>query len=460
MAWFSDRDRRRTEGDPTGSRYTRRDGWEPTRPVTGRFEEAPRRSDQDDDRYWNRGQDVNWGRDRDRDWDDDEHRMRGRDDRFRDEGRLIDERTYRARDFDDDSPRRVRQFDRGEDRFYRGQGYERTYDEREQPVDDGGYWGDDRERERGFRMPSGRDSERVREMRTRGLDYGDRGPQQQQTGQYRSYLDSDRFSDQDFGEQNRRYDDRGRYEDNREWDRQTSGQGFRSMGGQSWRASDRDFGPHVGRGPRGWQRSDERIQDEICEALWRHGTVDASDVNVTVENGEVTLDGFVRTRYEKRLAEDEAERIDGVRDVHNRLRVGTDDRQRGDRDRAGTRDQTYSPTEASTSVTTVASGQAPENARGMSAPRGLDIREGMDVFSSDGENLGNVKQARESDFLLDRSMSFDVFVPFDLVSNTVGNRVTLSVTKDELGDMDLQKPALDDWGTGAESSQTTGTATS
>jgi len=470
MPWFYDRDRDQTDGDPTGDRFTRRDGWEPNRRAVSRIEDQPSRADRDhdvDDRSRNRGREVNWGRERvqDQNWDTDRYQGRGRDDRYQDteryrgEGRVVNERTYRARDVDDDNPNRERQFNRGPDRYYRGQGYEHTYDEHEQPVDRGGYWGDEREQERNFRMPSGRDSERVRDMRTYGLDYGDRAPQRQRSGQYQSYLNGDRFSNQDLGEQYRRVDERGRTENDRDWDRQSRGEGFGSMGGQSWQASERDRGPHSGRGPRGWQRSDERIHDEVCEALWRNGNVDATHVDVTVENGEVNLDGFVRTRYEKRLAEDEAERIDGVRDVHNRLRIGTEDRTRGDRDQPGTRNQTYSPSEGARSVTTVASGTAPEHERGMSVSGRSDIREGMEVVSSDGDNLGTVKQARQSDFLLDRSMSFDVFVPFDLVASTDANRVTLSVTKDDLGSMNLQRPAMDDWGTGVESSQTTGTTT-
>jgi osmotically-inducible protein OsmY len=35
----------------------------------------------------------------------------------------------------------------------------------------------------------------------------------------------------------------------------------------------------------------------------------------------VTLSGTVETRYEKRLAEDIADAVSGVQDIHNRLRV-------------------------------------------------------------------------------------------------------------------------------------------
>lgn len=80
-------------------------------------------------------------------------------------------------------------------------------------------------------------------------------------------------------------------------------------------------GPHAGRGPRGYQRADERIREDVCDVLCAHGYIDASDIEVTVANGEVTLVGVVRERPEKRMAEDAAEQVSGVREVHNQLRV-------------------------------------------------------------------------------------------------------------------------------------------
>lgn len=80
-------------------------------------------------------------------------------------------------------------------------------------------------------------------------------------------------------------------------------------------------GPHAGRGPRGYQRSDERIREEINDRLTEHGEIDASDIEVSVAAGEVTLIGIVDSRQTKRMAEDVAESVAGVRDVHNNLRL-------------------------------------------------------------------------------------------------------------------------------------------
>lgn len=80
-------------------------------------------------------------------------------------------------------------------------------------------------------------------------------------------------------------------------------------------------GPFTGQGPEGYQRSDDRIMDDVCDRLTRHGQLDASDINVNVNNGEVTLTGNVDSRRAKRMAEDTAESVSGVKDVHNELKV-------------------------------------------------------------------------------------------------------------------------------------------
>ena len=80
-------------------------------------------------------------------------------------------------------------------------------------------------------------------------------------------------------------------------------------------------GPYVGRGPRGYRRSDERIREDVCERFTAHGELDPSDVEVNVRGGEVMLSGTVSTRAQKRLAEDIVDAIFGVTEVHNHLRV-------------------------------------------------------------------------------------------------------------------------------------------
>jgi hypothetical protein len=80
-------------------------------------------------------------------------------------------------------------------------------------------------------------------------------------------------------------------------------------------------GPYAGLGPRGYRRSDERLREDVCDRLTEHGEVDARDMEVEVSAGEVTLSGTAPTRAQKRLAEDIADAVVGVVEVHNRLRV-------------------------------------------------------------------------------------------------------------------------------------------
>lgn len=81
---------------------------------------------------------------------------------------------------------------------------------------------------------------------------------------------------------------------------------------------DRNFS---GRGPKGWTRSDEKIRDEICMCLEQHSRIDASEIEVDVKDGVVTLKGNIHDRPAKRLAEDLIENLPGVRDVQNQLTV-------------------------------------------------------------------------------------------------------------------------------------------
>jgi hypothetical protein len=86
-------------------------------------------------------------------------------------------------------------------------------------------------------------------------------------------------------------------------------------------SSARIVGRFYGRGPKGYRRSDERVREDVSEVLFRDPEIDATEVEVQVQNGEVTLTGKVEDRHQKRLAEDIAEQIPGVTDVHNQLKI-------------------------------------------------------------------------------------------------------------------------------------------
>jgi hypothetical protein len=78
---------------------------------------------------------------------------------------------------------------------------------------------------------------------------------------------------------------------------------------------------HRGRGPKGYKRSDSRIEEDVNDRLTDDPYLDASDVEVSVKDSEVTLSGTIPRREDKRRAEDLAELVSGVTHVQNNLRV-------------------------------------------------------------------------------------------------------------------------------------------
>jgi len=80
-----------------------------------------------------------------------------------------------------------------------------------------------------------------------------------------------------------------------------------------------------GKGPKNYKRSDDRIQEDVNDRLADDPHIDASDIEVAVSNGgEVILSGTVSSRMAKRHAEDLAERVSGVTNVENRIRIQND----------------------------------------------------------------------------------------------------------------------------------------
>ena len=122
------------------------------------------------------------------------------------------------------------------------------------------------------------------------------------------------------------------YQGSEDWD-ETGTQGRESRSDWQERGGQRDWqggrpsetrrqgGGFAGRGPKGYQRTDERIREDLSDTLMADDRIDASDIEVAVKDGEVTLTGTVDDRQSKRLAEDLAEQVMGVREVMNQIRV-------------------------------------------------------------------------------------------------------------------------------------------
>jgi hypothetical protein len=100
-------------------------------------------------------------------------------------------------------------------------------------------------------------------------------------------------------------------------------------------------GPYAGTGPKGYKRSSDGLKEQVCERLENDGRVNASEIEVEVDDCEVTLVGKVPSREQKRFAEDCAESVHGIKDVHNRLTIERNMETRFD-GRSGHRDSTPS----------------------------------------------------------------------------------------------------------------------
>lgn len=145
---------------------------------------------------------------------------------------------------------------------------------------------------------------------SRNADYGHRGDWGRQ-GSWGTYGNRPSYDRED--ERNvRSGPDRGRYE------RQYGGgvgSYYGGFGGFS------EEGRHAGRGPKNWQRSDERIKEDVNERLTDHPQIDATEIDIQVRNAEVTISGSVEDRRIKRMVEDLVEGVSGVKEVHNQLRA-------------------------------------------------------------------------------------------------------------------------------------------
>lgn len=173
---------------------------------------------------------------------------------------------------------------------------------------------EDRDRSRDFAGPGGYGPE------LEHSDYGFRN-----YGGFGDYGGVDRFSgdwrgeggrDLSDDEVRRMRGDEGRGEE--VWDRRHPGQPPTTVVvTEVWSVP----GPHAGRGPAGYRKPDDRIREDVCEILTRHGHLDATEIEVHVQDGAVELRGYVDERKDKYLAEDLVESLSGIGEVRSRIRV-------------------------------------------------------------------------------------------------------------------------------------------
>jgi osmotically-inducible protein OsmY len=142
---------------------------------------------------------------------------------------------------------------------------------------------------------------------------GDYGSRQQSQGSYGQYggqqYGQSQYGQGQFGSQY----GQGQFGDPR-------GPGQQGHQGSHWTQRGQRQPELIGKGPKGFTRSDERIQEEVNERL-AHGFLDASEIEVKVQNGNVTLTGTVASKESKRLVEDLLEDVGGAKDIDNRVKV-------------------------------------------------------------------------------------------------------------------------------------------
>lgn len=163
--------------------------------------------------------------------------------------------------------------------------------------------------DRNYGFDSGRND------RERRYEYGNEGFYGGYSGRRGNF---DRDHDRSSG---RYYTDRGRESNRRE--REDRGW-FEKAADEvaSWFGSDEQEG-FRGKGTKNYQRSDDRISEDVNDRLSDDYYLDASDIEVKVKDKEVTLSGTIRSKYDKRRAEDIADSVSGVEHVQNNLRVST-----------------------------------------------------------------------------------------------------------------------------------------
>jgi hypothetical protein len=91
-------------------------------------------------------------------------------------------------------------------------------------------------------------------------------------------------------------------------------------------------------GPSDYTRADERILDDIHERLTQSHHIDARNILVDVNQGNVTLTGTVIERRMRYLAEDLVEGVMGVDNINNQLKVQNGNTTTNNREPPGTRE--------------------------------------------------------------------------------------------------------------------------
>jgi hypothetical protein len=193
---------------------------------------------------------------------------------------------------------------------------DRDEDRRDRPERDREDFGQaDYSRDYGY-DPAARSGYRAERLRPRDDDYGqadysDDWAYDRDRGPYRRHADEERVSDEPTAEERARD---GRYRSDRYDDRREP-RSWLDRAGDFLAGRDEDGRSRRRRGP-----SDRVLWAVIVERLEDARGLDLRDIEVLVDDGEVILNGTVRSKADKRRVEDIAD-LEAVRHVQNNLRV-------------------------------------------------------------------------------------------------------------------------------------------
>lgn len=162
-----------------------------------------------------------------------------------------------------------------------------------------------------------------------GMNYGREDFGRRNTGYMNDYGNSrdrgNNMNQRNAGNNYQNDDQRSRDRGSRDWWDRTVDEvsaWFGDEDAQRRRERDeRQSGGYRGKGPKEYKRSQERIQEDVCDRLTDDDYLDASNISVEIQGNDVVLTGTVNSREQKRRAEDLVERISGVQNVENRIRI-------------------------------------------------------------------------------------------------------------------------------------------
>lgn len=82
--------------------------------------------------------------------------------------------------------------------------------------------------------------------------------------------------------------------------------------------------------PKNFQRSDERIKEEVYDRLIQDPDIEIDDIEIEVQAGEVTITGTVPQRWLRYRVEETVDSIWGIKDITNNLRVRREEQAEGE----------------------------------------------------------------------------------------------------------------------------------